>query len=232
MLAPNYLSYMDYVVYIVLDPIPYDLSWNRHTQKPATARSKHRTTNRPAASKHQKTNTKKTLCPVPSASDTLRHRLGPTASKKRSRSPDADVNGDRPQAYPSAGLRHHKTTSPERTKPADLHTSPEPHTCSSALSTPDLPCVTVHPACPTPETRLLHATSDIDRTDANSVYTHCVNIPHFNHVDHQMATSVPCPAIASSELLVSSSFCTAEPLTSNDYDYNTILDYDKRIADS
>ena len=107
------------------------------------------------------------------------------------------------------------------------------HTClSTAISPPALIYDNVHFACPTPETSLLNAAADIDRTNDISAHTSCINIPHFNHDDHQSASSEPCPAIEFSDMLFSSSFCTAVPLTNNDTDNNNILEYDKRIVDS
>jgi len=220
------------------NPIPYNLSWNRHAQKLANAQSKIMKSSRKDSHKHQHKNKKSQCSATTSSGTTLRHWLEPTPSKKRSRSPESDAHGHLPRDHPSAGPRHSTHTSPEsrpgRTKPTDIDIDMTlaSHTClSTAISPPALIYDNVHLACPTPETSHHSAASDIDRTNEISVNTPCVNIPHFNHDDHQSASSEPCPATVFNDLLFSS-FCTAEPLTSNDTDNNNILDYDKRIADS
>ena len=220
------------------NPIPYNLSWNRHAQKLANAQSKIMKSSRKDSHKHQHKGNKSQCSATTSSVTTLRHWLEPTPSNKRSRSPESDAHGHLPQDHPSAGPRHSKHTSPEsrpgRTKPTDIDIDMTlaSHTClSTAISPPALIYENVHFACPTPETSLHNAASDIDRTNEFSVNTPHVNIPHFNHDDHQSASSEPCPATVFNALRFSS-FCTAEPLTSNDTDNNNILDYDKRIADS
>ena len=125
---------------------------------------------------------------------------------------------------------------PKRTKHADTVITPCPLTCfSTVMSTHASSVDRVDCTNHMTESRCLHANSDLKKTHAMSEFFSDVNIPHFKHDDHQLASSEPCPATIFGDLLVSSSFlCTAAPLTSNDDDNNnsTILDYDKRIADS